>query len=541
MPATGSRTSSSLTVGSPWSKRSRPPPPWACRPGGCGRGSDARGGRGRPRSRRRPRRWRWCCRSLVLRPSLRLSGRPPRSLRSLRSGPRLPPSRLPPSRLPSPPSRLRRCGRAAVAVGVAVVAAVAVAVAVVAAVAVGVAVAPPSRLRGRRGRGCAAGGRPRCARRRRARVGAVSVRLPEPGGAVPRRCRPRRTANRPAGGRRGGRRVRRALGGAGRRPVSGPPLAPPLTGPSSGPPLAPPLPRASSGASRRRRARRRGAGAPLRRRGRPAGADAAHLTGGDGGDEVALAHPAGAGDAQLAREALQLGQQHPGQAVAAAPGAARRPRSGRCLGRAGGVLRAGLDEVGGFTHVQVLPCGDLRVPAQGVPRSPCGPARRRERRRERVEKMRGGSAAKRDRLLRPRARLARVGGYAVSLDAAHGLDNTGGSRRVPRYREDTSGAPASTSAPAASTSSGSAVHPAGVSARDRAGDRASVRRRAQHARPGAGDDGGVPARAQPVDQRRATRASRRPAAAGAAGRRWPRAAAPGPRSARARAARTGRR
>ena len=57
-----------------------------------------------------------------------------------------------------------------------------------------------------------------------------------------------------------------------------------------------------------------------------------------------------------------------------------------------------------------------------------------------------------------------MGGYAVSLDAAHGLDNTGLHRRVPRYREDTSGAPTSTSAPAASTSRASAVHPAGVRA-----------------------------------------------------------------------------
>ena len=71
------------------------------------------------------------------------------------------------------------------------------------------------------------------------------------------------------------------------------------------------------------------------------------------------------------------------------------------------------------------------------------------------KKMRGGSAAKRDRLLRPRARLARVGGYAVSLDAAHGLDNTGRFQRVPRYRDDTSGGPGqSPRAPAASTSSG---------------------------------------------------------------------------------------
>ena len=54
--------------------------------------------------------------------------------------------------------------------------------------------------------------------------------------------------------------------------------------------------------------------------------------------------------------------------------------------------------------------------------------------------VRGGSAAKRDRLLRPRARLARVGGYAVSLDAAHGLATTPvGVRRVPRYRDDTAG------------------------------------------------------------------------------------------------------
>ena len=63
----------------------------------------------------------------------------------------------------------------------------------------------------------------------------------------------------------------------------------------------------------------------------------------------------------------------------------------------------------------------------------------------------------------------------------------------------------------------------------------------QHARPGAGDDGGQPAGAQRVDQRRATPAWRRRAAAGAAGRRSPRAAAPGPGSARAPAAPSGRR
>src|SRR5687768_73100 len=98
---------------------------------------------------------------------------------------------------------------------------------------------------------------------------------------------------------------------------------------------------------------------------------------------------------------------------------------------------------------------------RGCP-TPVIPARRRERSRKRVEKLRGGSAAKRDRLLRPRARLARVGGYAVSLDVAHGLDNTGGYRSVPRYGEDTSGAPTSTSAPTASISSGRTDHPGGV-------------------------------------------------------------------------------
>src|SRR3954452_18481343 len=133
MPATGRRTSSSLTVGSLWSKRSRPP----------------RRLRSRYRRPRRPRPPSKSSSSSSLRPpslrlSLRLSGRPPRSLRSPRSGPRLasrllsrllsrpprslrsplsrlrsPPSRLrsTPSRLRSPPSRLRpprsrlRCGR----------------------------------------------------------------------------------------------------------------------------------------------------------------------------------------------------------------------------------------------------------------------------------------------------------------------------------------------------------------------------------------------------------------------------------------------
>ena len=126
--------------------------------------------------------------------------------------------------------------------------------------------------------------------------------------------------------------------------------------------------------------------------------------------------------------------------------------------------------------------------------------------------MRGGSAAKRDRLLRPRARLARVGGYAVSLDAAHGLDNTG---RVPACsslpRRYLRGRPVEHRAPvvvdpqrehrpapgsAASARTSAAERPR------RAGVRAT-----EHARPRAGDDGGVPARAQPVDQGRATPAS----------------------------------
>src|SRR5688572_1087711 len=82
--------------------------------------------------------------------------------------------------------------------------------------------------------------------------------------------------------------------------------------------------------------------------------------------------------------------------------------------------------------------------------------------RKRVVNLRGGSAAKRDRLLRPRARLARVGGYAVSLDAAHGLDNTGGFQRVPRYEDDTCCMGRVTVAPCRSTSSGSTDQPEGV-------------------------------------------------------------------------------
>ena len=81
-----------------------------------------------------------------------------------------------------------------------------------------------------------------------------------------------------------------------------------------------------------------------------------------------------------------------------------------------------------------------------------------------MKNVRGGSAAKRDRLLRPRARLARVGGYAVSLDAAHGLDNTGWCRRVPRYRDDTS-APRPARCPVRHRPpAGATVHPGGVSA-----------------------------------------------------------------------------
>ena len=216
MPATGRRTSSSLTVGSPWSKRSRPPPPpWALPPR-------------RLRSRyRRPRRPRppsksssssslgLLLRSFVLRPSLRLSGRPPRSLRSPRSGPRLPPSRLPPSRLPPsrfaravaavavarrgrPPSRVARCGRAPSRSPPSRLPPSRVALR-----------SPASRLRRHRGHGCAAAGRPRCARRRRARC-RCRRRCPAAGAAS---AAPRRTANRPAGWRRDGCARAGALGG----------------------------------------------------------------------------------------------------------------------------------------------------------------------------------------------------------------------------------------------------------------------------------------------------------------------------------------
>src|SRR3954466_12985962 len=111
-----------------------------------------------------------------------------------------------------------------------------------------------------------------------------------------------------------------------------------------------------------------------------------------------------------------------------------------------------------------FPAVTCALPAQGSP-TPGGPARKRGHTRERDEIMRGGSAAKRDRLLRPRARLARVGGYAVSLDAAHGLDNTGCFQCVPRYREDTSVLPRSTPAPPTSTPNGRTVQSAGASAR----------------------------------------------------------------------------
>src|SRR3712207_669750 len=59
-----------------------------------------------------------------------------------------------------------------------------------------------------------------------------------------------------------------------------------------------------------------------------------------------------------------LFRSHAGEPAAAATGAARRPRSGRCLVGACALRRG--DEVGGLAHVQVLPCGDLRLPAQGV-------------------------------------------------------------------------------------------------------------------------------------------------------------------------------
>src|SRR3712207_7428400 len=56
---------------------------------------------------------------------------------------------------------------------------------------------------------------------------------------------------------------------------------------------------------------------------------------------------------------------------------ARGAGGGRSLAR-GALGGAGGREVGGFAHVQVLPCGGLRLPAQEVTRRLARPARSEE-------------------------------------------------------------------------------------------------------------------------------------------------------------------
>ena len=237
MPATGSRTSSSLTVGSPWSKRSRPRRPGRCRRGGCGRGS------GDPRRPRPPSKssssssfgFGAAVVVAVVRCGRRgcrcgRRGRGPGCRRrGWRCG-RLPPSpvagrgRLPPSRLPvavaaarRSPVRGCRCGRCRRGRRLRRSPPVAVAAAAGASV--------RGCRCGRRGRGCAAGGRPRCrspsagaspvsGRRRAAALAAAASADGEPAGRLaPRRVRGGRALGADGAGRVG-RAVQRAAVGA---------------------------------------------------------------------------------------------------------------------------------------------------------------------------------------------------------------------------------------------------------------------------------------------------------------------------------------
>ena len=71
--------------------------------------------------------------------------------------------------------------------------------------------------------------------------------------------------------------------------------------------------------------------------------------------ELALAHPAGAGDAELGREGLQLGQDHRRQTCHLALARGAGTGRGRDVRRPGAVGAVGLQEVGGVAHMGSFP------------------------------------------------------------------------------------------------------------------------------------------------------------------------------------------
>ena len=518
MPATGTRTSSSLTCGSLCSKRSRRRRRGRCRRGRCGRGSGVRGGRGRPRSSSssssgaRPR-------SL---PSARLlaggcRAGSPRSLRSLRSGHGRRPG-WPPSRLAAVAWRGRCRGRR---VGV-------------------------RRRRGRRARSLAAAVALRAARRlgRRAVAAVGAVR----GRSRGRSRRRAGSATRSRAASTGGRRRPRARGAG-----SAVRLAP--LGAGSG---------ASGSGGRRLAVRRRRAPRGGPRRLGVGGALSDAVAGGGlprGGAEPPACAPGMAAISsplriravpEMPRSAARRcssGSSIAGQAGAAATRRGRRPRSGRRLGVPAASVRRVRDEVGGVAHVRSFPAVPARASAGGAPVADVGPARTAGRARD---------TGRRD------ARRISGDDTSARFGPARGSPECGGYAVEPRRSSRTWTTPAGTGvfhccrgrylqdAPAAQHARPTARQidrPSGSDRatprrRDRPDRRRRPRRRASTStrRPGAGDDGGGPAARAAGRPARATRGI---AAArgtpGAAGPRWPRAAARVGGQRVRRAARPGRR
>ena len=289
---------------------------------------------------------------------------------------------------------------------------------------------------GRRAHGCAAGGRPRCAARPRTGCSALG-RCADGGcaagvasrGAVPL-CG--RGAGRPARAAAGADEGRsRALGATGRSwpgSVTGPPSAPPLIGASRGAAVAATPP--ETGRSERR------------------------FTGRSFDEPLPLAEaPTWRSEMAATRSPLRI------LPVPEMPSsAARRCSSGSSIPDRPLPRRRGLPAVPeaagaslgpGASCAPVVARSVVSLTYRSFPAVTCA-YQRRGCPVPVVSRPGGGGATgsgwriceadqrrRGDRLLRPRARLARVGGYAVSLDAAHGLDNTGGYRRVPRYVDDT--------------------------------------------------------------------------------------------------------
>jgi hypothetical protein len=82
----------------------------------------------------------------------------------------------------------------------------------------------------------------------------------------------------------------------------------------------------------------------------------AALTFGDGSDQLVLAHPSGAGDAERSGERLQLRQHHSGQAGAGRASAAGDRSHAWCFGAVDGRgdARCGIRGVGRGSHLEDL-------------------------------------------------------------------------------------------------------------------------------------------------------------------------------------------